>query len=78
MSDTTRALNSMLKTLQDRAEAFHQAECITPLLTIVNGHATATSLDIARHFDKLHKNVLRDIKAHHPRRVHAAGDGLHG
>lgn len=62
MSDTIRAVNSMLKTLEDRAQAFTQAEGITPLLTIVNGHATASSLDIARHFDKLHKNVLRDIK----------------
>lgn len=62
MSDPTRALKSMLKTLEDRAEAFNEAEAITPVLTVVDGHAAATSLDIARHFDKLHKDVLRAIR----------------
>ena len=62
MSTPIHALNSMLKTLEERADAFNEAEATTPVLTVVDGHATATSLDIARHFDKLHKNVLRDIK----------------
>lgn len=33
------------------------------LLTITNGQPTASSLDIAKHFGKEHRNVLRDIEA---------------
>ena len=35
---------------------------MTELLTISNGQPTASSRDIAEHFGKEHKNVLRDIK----------------
>ena len=30
-------------------------------LAVVNGHAYATSLDLAKHFNKRHDNILRDI-----------------
>lgn len=33
------------------------------LLTITNGQPAASSLDIAKHFGKEHRNVLRDIEA---------------
>ena len=33
------------------------------LLTITNGQPAASSIDIARHFGKEHRNVLRDIEA---------------
>ena len=48
MSEPIPALNSMLKTLEDRAEAFNEAEAITPVLTVVDGHVTTTSLDTVR------------------------------
>lgn len=62
MSTPIHALNSMLKTLEERADAFHQAEVAAPVLTAVDGHATTTSLDIARHFEKRHDDVLRAIR----------------
>lgn len=64
MSTPLHALNSMLKTLEDRAaaDAFHQAEAASPVLTVVDGQATTTSLDIAQHFDKRHDNVLKSIR----------------
>jgi Rha family phage regulatory protein len=34
-----------------------------PKLTIVNGKPTCTSLDIAAHFGKQHKHVIRDIES---------------
>lgn len=33
-----------------------------PQLTVVNGHATTTSLQVAEHFGKLHKNVMLAIQ----------------
>lgn len=62
MSTPINALNSMLKTLEERADAFHQAEVASPLLAVVDGRATVTSLQIAEHFDKRHDNVLRAIR----------------
>lgn len=62
MSTPLHALNSMLKTLEERADAFHQAEATSPVLTVVDGQATTTSLDIARHFEKRHDDVLRAIR----------------
>jgi Rha family phage regulatory protein len=35
----------------------------TPALAVVDGIATVSSLEVARHFGKMHKNVLRDIEA---------------
>lgn len=35
---------------------------IAPTLTVVDGQPTTTSTDVARHFGKLHKNVMRDIE----------------
>lgn len=34
----------------------------SPKLKVVDGHVYATSLDLAKHFHKSHKNVLRDIE----------------
>lgn len=34
-----------------------------PVLNVVDGIATVSSLEVARHFGKLHYNVLRDIEA---------------
>ena len=34
---------------------------VAPDITISNGRPVVSSLDVARRFDKLHKNVLRDI-----------------
>ncbi|WP_245911712.1 Rha family transcriptional regulator [Malikia granosa] len=62
MSTPVNALNSMRKTLEERADAFQQVEAASPLLTVVDGQATTTSLDIARHFDKRHDDVLRAIR----------------
>lgn len=33
-----------------------------PKLKVVNGHVYATSLEVAKRFNKAHKNVLRDIQ----------------
>lgn len=38
------------------------APAISPVLTIVDGHATTLSTDVARHFGKRHDHVLRDIE----------------
>ncbi len=62
MSHHLHALATPLQHEQDAAESPELFEAITPLLTIVKGHATVSSLQIAEHFDKLHKNVLRDIR----------------
>ena len=35
----------------------------SPALSLVNGQATCLSTDIAKHFGKQHKNVLRDLEA---------------
>lgn len=35
----------------------------TPTLTAINGHGWATSLQVAEHFGKQHRNVLRDIRS---------------
>lgn len=35
---------------------------IVPQLAIVKGNPTCNSMDVARHFEKQHKNVLRDIR----------------
>ena len=43
MSNPIHALNSMLKTLEERADAVHQAEVALPVLTVVDGRATVTS-----------------------------------
>ena len=34
---------------------------LQPHLAVVDGHVTTTSLDVARDFGRLHKNVLRAI-----------------
>lgn len=34
----------------------------SPKLKIINGHAYANSLDLAKQFNKQHKNVIRDIR----------------
>lgn len=39
-----------------------RATPITPELTVVDGHVTTTSLDVARHFGKRHDHVLRAIR----------------
>lgn len=33
-----------------------------PKLTVINGHAYATSLEVAHHFNKSHDRVLKDIR----------------
>jgi len=33
-----------------------------PVVTVVKDQATTTSVDVARYFDKQHKNVLRDVE----------------
>lgn len=37
-----------------------------PALNVVDGIATVSSIDVAKHFGKQHKNVLRDIEALKP------------
>lgn len=39
-----------------------RATPIAPELTVVDGHVTTTSLDVARHFGKRHGHVLRTIR----------------
>lgn len=39
-----------------------RATPIAPELTVVDGHVTTTSLDVARHFGKRHDNVLDSIR----------------
>jgi Rha family phage regulatory protein len=62
MSHPLHALNLPLEHAQDGAESPELFEAITPVLTVVKVHATTTSLDIARHFDKRHDHVLRSIR----------------
>lgn len=35
---------------------------VSPAFSIIKGVATVTSLDVARHFEKAHQHVLRDIR----------------
>ena len=39
-----------------------QAVAIQPALAVIDGKATALSIDIARHFGKRHDNVLKSIR----------------
>jgi Rha family phage regulatory protein len=36
---------------------------VAPVLNVVNGRATTTSLDVALHFGKRHDNIIRDIES---------------
>lgn len=40
----------------------NRAAPITPELTVIDGHVTTSSLDVARHFGKRHGHVLRTIR----------------
>jgi Rha family phage regulatory protein len=62
MSDTITILDSHLPHGQESAESSGLAEVITHELVTADGQITATSLQVAEHFDKLHKDVLRAIK----------------
>lgn len=44
-------------------QADQQPKALTPILHIVDGEIRVSSLDVAKHFGKLHKNVLRDIRS---------------
>lgn len=43
-------------------ESTDLVDVVAPVLNTINGHATATSLQIAEHFEKRHDNVLKAIR----------------